>query len=127
LGETHDAEEHAEEQGEMTHGDFGTHDPLTVRTDVTAEAGADTAEPTTGVDESPEVENREGDGGQGEEDVGWGFPMKPVKKKKEKGGNTGAGAGAGASTPAVQGGGASGGGEKEEWATSGKKKKGKRK
>lgn len=119
LGETHAAEG---QEGEMPQGEFGSREPLTLQTDVAAEAGADTAEPTTAADESPEVEGRGGDGGQGEEeetgDISWGYPMK-TKKKKEKGGNTSAGA----STPAVGGGGSGGG---DDGFTTTKKKKGKK-
>jgi hypothetical protein len=110
----------------MPQGGFGPTEPLTLQTDVVAEAEVDTAGPTTAA-ESPEVEfGREGDGGQGGEEetgeISWGFPMK-TKKKKEKGGNTSAGA----STPAVQGGDGSGPAE-DVWATTTtKKKKGKRK
>ena len=110
-----------EQGGEMPQGDLDSREPLTVQTDVTAEAGADTAEPTTAADESPEVE-REGDGGQGEEEIGWGFATK-TKKKKEKGGNT-------ANTQAAQGGGNSGAGDKaageDVWGTTTKKKKGRK-
>ncbi len=120
------------QEGEMSwEGGPGFKEPLTVQTDVTAEAGAETAEPTTAPGDSP-VDTRGGDGGDGEQGGEEETGDKPaeegewpiaVKTKKKKGGN--ASAGAATATPATQAGGASGGGG-EDWATTTtKKKKGK--
>ncbi|KAI0300964.1 hypothetical protein BC826DRAFT_629413 [Russula brevipes] len=115
-------------QEELFQGDLQTQEPLTLQTDLTATAEAETAGPTTAAGNSPEVEGREGAGGDGieedaaekPEDEEWGFPVKTKKKK----GN----ASAGAATPVTPSG-AAGGGD-DAWATSGpggKKKKGKKK
>ena len=76
----------AQEWG-VVQGDPHDKEGLTVQTDVTALPEAETAGPTTGVDDSPE-EGRGGDGGEGGEETGekgedeWAFPVKQQKKKK---------------------------------------------
>ena len=106
---------HTVHEGEMQHEDTFSRGHLTLQTDVPPAAEENTAEPTTAADDSPEVE-REGDGGQAEEDptAGWGLPVKSKKKK-------GANASAGAATPATQ---AGGGGGDDGFTI--KKKKGKK-
>lgn len=107
---------------------LGSREPLTLETNVTAEHGADTAGPTTAAD-SPEVETREGDGGEqgGEEETGDKQPEEdewaiPVKQKKKKGN-----ASAGTATPMPKAGGAPAATGDDEWAAApGKKKKGKK-
>jgi len=110
-------------QEELFQADLQTKESLTLQTDLPAAAEAETAGPTTAAGNSPEVEGREGAGGDGiEEDAAekpeeeeWGFPVKTKKKK----GN----ASAGGATPVTPSG-------DDAWATSGpggKKKKGKKK
>jgi len=119
------------QEGDAGQDDFHTPGPLTIKTDVTAAAEAETAVPTTAAGDEPEAEGHEGGGGDGgEEETGekaedewpaWGIKTK--KNKKGGSGNTTTNA----TTPVNAN--ASGGGE-ENWASApaGKKgKKGKRK
>jgi hypothetical protein len=107
-------------QEELSQAGLQTKEHLTVLTDVMATAEAETAGPATAAGNSPEVEGREGAGGDGiEEDAAekpeddeWAFPVKKGKKAK---GNASAGVG----TPVTPSG-AAGGGDA-------KKKKGKKK